>query len=148
MTIVNRVTRVKRPRAMKQVNVDIVAHVHKYGPCGLIELYDLFGGGCKVSANKNALESFRARLNHLTYSQHLLATGAHAARRWRVPLQDALPVPIQSSSATSAEPWVGPVVPPARNDLMHAPIYTPERGPVLRAGSQDFKRCATRGHRC
>lgn len=140
----------QRPRAMKPINVDIVRHVHQYGPCGLIELYDLFGGGCKVSADKNALESFRARLNHLTYSQHLLATGAHAARRWRAPLQDALPTPSPAAPAvtTRAEPWVGPVVPPAQQDLMHGPLYVPERGPALRAGSQDFMRCASRGDRC
>lgn len=137
----------KRPRAMKQVNVDIVAHVVKYGPCGLIELYDLFGGGCKVSAEKNALESFRSRLNHLTYSQQLVATGTHASRRWHALLQDALPEPSQGSKVPQT-PWVGIVAPPARNDLMHGPTYVPERGPVARSGSQDFKQCASRGHRC
>ena len=126
---------------MKPINVDIVAHVVKYGPCGFIELYDLFGGGCKVSAGKNALEAFRARLNYLSASQQLVATGIKTARRWHAPLHDA-----QDNATQSV--WVGTVVPPARNDVMHGPTYVPERGPVLRAGSQDFKRCASRGHRC
>lgn len=140
-------TNAKRPHARKQINVDIVAHVNKYGPCGFIELYDLFGG-CKASAGKNALESFRARLNHLTYSQQLVATGTHTSRRWHALLQDAEPEPRPASRRTPSEPWIGTVAPPARNDVIHGPTYVPERGPVARSGSQDFRQCASRGHRC
>lgn len=138
--------RTLRPRAMKQINVDIVNHVIKYGPCGFIELYDLFGGA-KDCTGKNALERFRSRLNHLTYSHLLLATGTYADRRWRAALQDALP---QSGldDCELQKPYVGVVAPPARHDLMHGPTYEPERAPVLRRGSQDFKRYASYGDRC
>lgn len=144
------IAKAKRPRAMKPVNVDIVRHVHQYGPCGFIELYDLFGASKDANDSKNTLESFRAKLNHLTYSGHLVATGSHMKRRWHAPLQDAMSESSQADPAPTvpSEPWVGTVVPPARNDVMHGPTYVPERGPVARSGSQDFKQCASRGHRC
>lgn len=132
---------------MKPINVQIVAHVVKWGPCGFIELYDLFGASKDADGSKNALERFRSKLNHLTYSGQLVGTGTHHTRRWHAPLQNANPAPAQDNNAEQA-PWVGVVVPPAQHDVMHAPAYVPESGPVLRSGSQDFKRYASFGDRC
>jgi len=41
-----------------------------------------------------------------------------------------------------------PLVPPPRIDLMHAPLYVPDTGPVLRPGALNFKACASVGQRC
>lgn len=136
--------------AQKQLNLDIVNHVSKYGPCGFIELYDLFGA--TQGDGKNATERFRTRLNYLSYSCQLVATGTAGARRWRASLNVDLPAgptPGQLASATTALPtWKGAVVPAPRYDRIHAPAYVPERAPALRAGCQDFKRLASRGDRC
>ena len=127
----------------KQINQDIVAHVAVYGPCGFIELSDLFGAF--PNDGKQATERFRQRLNYLSCSGQLHATGNAGARRWRAPLQDAQPC------LAPAEPlpaWVGTAALPARNDCMHGPTYVPDRSTALRPGCQDFKHLASRGDRC
>lgn len=129
--------------SQSQLNLDIVRHVAAYGPCGFIELSDLFGS--YPNDGKQATERFRQRLNYLACSGQLQATGNAAARRWRAPLQDAQPC------LAPAEPlpaWVGTAALPARNDCMHGPTYVPDRSTTLRPGCQDFKHLASRGDRC
>ncbi|MGQ0711637.1 MAG: hypothetical protein ACT4NV_18035 [Rhodoferax sp.] len=139
------------PKDTKQLNQEIVRHVLRYGPCGFAELYDLFGRyqePCGQRGGKRATERFRSRLNYLAHSKQLLATGGAATRRWRAPLQDAQPAMAPEPSTPAASPWVDALVPPARNDVMHCPVYVPAREPAMRPGSQDYKRCASRGLRC
>lgn len=134
--------------AQKQLNLDIVNYVVQYGPCGFIELYDLFGDR-NTGDGKKSMERLRARLGHLTYSNQLVSTGTAGARRWHAPLQDSTPEQGCGQDRPKTLPvWVGTITPPARNDCMHGPTYVPERASPLRPGSQDFKRCASHGDRC
>jgi len=131
--------------AQKQLNLDIVNHVARYGPCGFVELYDLFGS--HLEEGKKTTERFRARLGHLTYTHQLVATGTAGARRWRMPLIDAQPA--QGAAPADLLPaWVGTAAPAPAYDCMHGPTYVPERPATPRAGSLDFQRLASRGDRC
>lgn len=143
---VNNAEVTRHHHAQKQLNLDIVNHVIQYGPCGFIELYDLFGNR-NTGEGKKATERLRAKLGHLTQSDQLVSKGTAGARRWCAPVADAQP----DQPTTTTEPlaqWVGTVTPPARNDCMHGPTYVPERPIALRSGSQDFKRFASHGDRC
>lgn len=46
---------------------------------------------------------------------------------------------------TAASCWVAL---PARNDLMHGPLLTPEQDIVMRPGAQDFLLIRSRGDAC
>ena len=140
----------------KQINLDIVAHVAAYGPCGFSELYDLFGAHAD-EGKALTTERFRAKLGHLTYSHQIVATGSAGARRWRAPLVDASPIYEQTvrgnviDCVKPAEPlpkWVGPVVPPRTYDCMHGATYVPERSAAQRPGSDAFMRLPSHGARC
>ena len=123
--------------AHKQINLNIVAHIALYGPCGLRELYDLFGAHAD-EGHAQTIERLRSRLGHLTDSGQIVSTGKAAMRRWRAPLADAQP----------ELAWVGPVVPPRTYDCMRGATYVPERTTAPRQGSDDFKRLPSVGARC
>lgn len=41
-----------------------------------------------------------------------------------------------------------PKVPPRRVDVMHGPVYVPERITSSRRGSEDFKKYSSHGNQC
>lgn len=129
--------------AQSPLNADILNHVARYEPCGFGELYDVYGD---VQTDNKTKERFRARLNYLAESGQLQAKGTASHRRWYMPS-----VGVSATTAMDEETlpaWLGAVVPPAQNDVMHCASYVPEAGPVTRSGALNFKNIASRGYQC
>lgn len=126
------------------LNLDILNHVAQHESCGFEALFALFG---EVPHDQEARTRFSKRLSYLTFSGQLQITNRNSQRHWCAPQAVEAPEPaVVSEEALPA--WVGSVAPSPRNDVMHCPVYVPDRAPVLRPGAMDFKRFASRGDRC
>lgn len=133
----------RRHAAQSALNLNILNHVAQHEPCGFEALFNLFG----EVHHQEARARFQKRLSYLTFSGQLQITNRNGQRHWCAPLAEEAP-------ETAAEPdesqpaWVGSVAASPMNDVMHCPVYVPERAPVLRPGATDFKRLGSVGDRC
>lgn len=128
------------PQRQSLLTRNILDHLAEHAPCNFDVLFDLFGGALCDRAAKNRMHQ---RLSYLVCKGLLQASSRHGQRYWGLPQAEPDAAPVDAPPA-----WAGSVAQPPRIDVMHCPVYVPDRAPALRAGALDFKRHASVGDRC
>jgi hypothetical protein len=139
---------VKTVNYMSAHNRRLVQFVHTHQPCTLARLREE-PSIHKESADLNRLSnrlSFIKQQGWLLYERGVWITNPDQPHDQPKPSAHRA----KQAKAECREPveYVGVVVPPAQNDLMHSPVYRPKPHPVARAGATQFLSCPSRGHAC
>lgn len=135
--------------ALSPTSVAVCNYLGKVGTACFEQLYGIFG---TEPRNPSNVDAFRKRLANLAAGGHLRADGKGPAREWC--LASAAPPPVrQPTCAPAALAEAAPARPtsvatPPCYDLQRAPAYVPPPREAVRAGADDFLRCASVGARC
>lgn len=125
-------------------------YIAAHGPCSFDELFE---GLCTGPASGDSRDHLSYTLRNMCLASDLACNGFRGLRQWWP--NDGRPAPEPVTPATRkprarpAKPkFLGPTTPPRDFDVMHAPPYVPPSDQAARAGSMDFKRCASHGYQC
>ena len=109
-------------------------------PLSLAEVFrDVYPG---QRATDCALLALRKRLQYLAAEGRLHSDGYGDGRTW-----SGITEAQRAEQAAQEAAQAAPVALPRRVDVMSG-NYVPARGPALRAGAMDFRRCPSVGYRC